>query len=139
MSGKKRSWHITPDDILPFEPGKTYDLYIGIATRQDVPDHVRLAFRLIAGYMSFLEELVQQHIYIRRLYAVSAEIDGQKLSKSIGFVEQKAQEGDLFPRFALDFETSDSHFARQYREIKQANSTSEQELRATNAQNSSNL
>lgn len=119
MSGKKRSWHVAPDDILPFEPGKVYDLYIGIATRQDDPNRTRYALRLIAGYFSFLEELAQQGVRIHHLYAVSAEVDGQKLSKRLGFIQQKAQEGDIFPRFALDFEVSDSHFAEQYREMIQ--------------------
>lgn len=119
MSGKKRSWHIQPDHILPYEPGKTYDLYVGIATNQNAPNHThRFGFRLITGFLSFLEGLAEQKIYIRRLYAVSAEPDGQKLSKGLGFVEQPAQEGDLFPRFMLDLETSDSRFVQLYQQAK---------------------
>lgn len=117
MSGKRRSWHMQPQDFLPYEAGKTYDLYIGIATRQDVERHTqRLGFRLISGFMTVLEDLASQGITIRRLYAVSAELDGQKLCRNLGFIQQPAEEGDLFPRFVLDLETSDSHFARLYRE-----------------------
>ena len=122
MSGKKRSWDMQPEDILPYEPGKTYDIYIGIATNQDVPNHTqRFGFRLIAGFLSFLRELATQQIVINRVYALSAEPEGQKLSKDLGFVEQKKEEGDLFPRFVLDLRTSDSHFAKLYRETIEKN------------------
>ncbi len=120
MSGKKRSWDIRPEDILTYEAGKTYDLYIGIATRQDVPNHTqRFGFRLISGFLSFLEELAQQQIFIRSLHAVSAEAEGQNLSRSTGFIEQQAEKDDLFPRFVLNLETSNAHFAQIYREIAQ--------------------
>lgn len=120
MRGEKRSWHIVPEDILPYEPGKSYDLYVGIATRQDIENHEQhLGFRLISGFMTFLEELAERGIIVHHMYAVSAEPDGQKLCKRIGFIEQEAEEGDLFPRFALDFETSNSHFAKLYREAIQ--------------------
>jgi len=116
MSGVRRSWHMTPQDILAYEPGRSYDLYVGIATRQDIPQHTqRFGFRLLSGFISFLEELATQGITIRRMYAVSAEEDGQKLCKDLGFIEQPAQPGDLFPRFMLDLETSNAHFARVYR------------------------
>ncbi len=119
MSGQKRSWHITPQDIHPYIKGKSYDLYVGIATRQDIPNNTRFGFRLLAGFMDFLIELAERGITIHRLYAVSAEPDGQRLCKALGFLEQEAQPGDLFPRFLLDLETSDSHFARQYRQATQ--------------------
>lgn len=120
MSGKKRSWHIEPKDILPYEPGNTYDLYVGIATRQDVPNHTqRFGFRLISGFLSFIEELAQKRIFIRNLYAVSAEPEGQKLCRDLGFNQQEKKEGDLFPRFVLDLEISDSHFAKLYRKTIQ--------------------
>jgi hypothetical protein len=115
MAGRKRAWHIKPSDILPYQQGKTYDLYVGIAVRQDSTEHTRYAFRLISGFLSFLEELAAQGIRIRRLYGVSAEAPGQKLSRAIGFVEQTPEPGDLFPRFMLDMETSSSAFAQRYR------------------------
>ena len=122
MSGRKRAWDIRPEDIRPYRPG-TYDLYTGIATRreegqtQNLETRNRYAFRLIAGFFSFMEELAAQDILIRRFYAVSAEPPGQRLSRMLGFVELEAQPGDLFPRFVLDLETSDSHFARLYRQM----------------------
>lgn len=123
MSGKKRSWHVQQDDILPYisggwniEPGG-YDLYVGVATRTDLPDHTQhLGFRLLAAFLAFLLELRERGVIIKRMHAVSAEPDGQRLCRKLGFVEQPAHEGDLFPRFVLDLETSPSRFARLYRE-----------------------
>lgn len=122
MSGQIHSWDITPGDIAPFVPGtrskpNKYNLYIGIATRRDVPNNVRLSFRLISGYIDFLDELAARHIIIRRLYGVSAEDDGQRIARGLGFVRAPEEPGDKFPRFELDLETSGSHFARKYREI----------------------
>lgn len=117
MSGKKRSWHVQAQDILAYESGKSYDLYIGIATSKDVPHHTqRLGFRLISGFMAVLEALAAQGVTIHRLYAVSAELDGQRLCKSIGFIQLPGEPGDLFPRFMIDLQTSESHFAKLYRE-----------------------
>lgn len=121
MAGRKRSWNIAPQDILPYRQHTTADLYTGIATRSDIALKPRryVGFRLISGFFSFLEELAEKQIFIRRLYAVSAEEDGRSLSKSIGFVQQPTQEGDLFKnaRFMMDLETSNFHFAKVYREV----------------------
>src|SRR6266516_296036 len=120
MSGAKRSWHIQPSDILPYEAGKQFDLYIGIATRKDIQHHTqRVGFRLISGFFTFLEELAEQGVIVRRLYAISDQEDGMRLSRDLGFVQLPAQEGDLFPRFMLDMETSASRFAQLYREAIQ--------------------
>lgn len=116
MSGQYHAWHMKPDDILSYLPGRTYDLYVGAAVRQDEPEHTRLAFRLLSGFMAFLEELAEQHIIIRRMYAVSDQKDGQQLCNALGFVQQPAEVGDAYPRYMLDLETADSRFAQRYRE-----------------------
>jgi hypothetical protein len=120
MAARKRSWDIVPENILPYQPGNTYDLYIGIATIEDILNHTqRVGFPLIAGFLSFLEELAERRIYIHHIYAVSAEEPGQKLSKKLGFIKQETlPESYLLPkwhRYILDLETSDSRFAQQYR------------------------
>lgn len=116
LSGKKRSWHVQPKDILPYEPGHTYDVYAGIATRTDIPNHTqRFGFRLISGFMTFLGDLSQQEIMIRRVYAASDQPDGMKLCEDLGFELLPRKEGDLFNRYCLDLETSKSLFARKYR------------------------
>lgn len=117
LAGRKRAWDITPEDIRPYRRG-SYDVYMGIEVRQDVPDFRRYAFRLISGFLTFLEELAAQGIIIRRIYGVSAEAPGQKLARDLGFVEQPKEPGDLYDtwkRYMLDLETSDSQFAQQYR------------------------
>lgn len=119
MAGRKRAWHIKPSDILPYQQNKVFDVYVGIAVRQDAQDHTRYAFRLISGFLSFLEELAAQGITIRHMYGVSAEEPGQKLSRAIGFVELTPEPGDLFPRFGIDLQTSDSQFAQRYRGSQQ--------------------
>ena len=117
MAGRKRAWHIEPDDILPFLPGRTYTLYVGAAVRRDMPDPKILARRLLSKFINFLQELAESEIVIEKLYAVSNQEDGIKLCKKLGFVQQETQPGDLFPdsRFMLDLTTSDSHFAKLYR------------------------
>jgi hypothetical protein len=123
MAVRKRSWDILPQDIIPYQSGHTYDLYVGIATVEDITNHTqRVGFPLIAGFFAFLEELAEKQIYIRRLYAVSAEEPGQKLSSKIGFIRQEVPGDYLLPdwhRYMLDLETSDSHFAQLYREVIQ--------------------
>lgn len=120
MSGKKHSRQVQPSEILPYESGRTYDLYIGIALRKDIPHYTqRVGFRLISGFFAFIGELAEQQIFISRLYAVSDQEDGMKLCRDLGFVQLPAQEGDKFPRWMLDLETSDSRFARLYRETVQ--------------------
>ena len=127
MSGRKRAWDITPSDINPYIAGVGYDAYVGVATRQDVPHHRRLSVRLLSGFMEFLLELAAQDVTIARMYAVSAEPDGQRLCEKLGFVRQEVQPGDLFPRYALDLETSESRFAVRYREAIRDNNQNRKE------------
>lgn len=124
MAGKKRAWDIVPADIIPFTPGKSYEAYVGIATRQDMNNHRALSVRLIAGFMTYLEELTQKGIIIRRMHAVSAEEDGQRFCRKLGFTERPNEEGEIYAfeegkpliRFVLDLETSHTPFAKRYRQ-----------------------
>lgn len=138
MAGRRRAWHIRPDDIRPYRSGEVYDLYVGIAIHKEeavqVPDinerRSHWAVRLIAGFFSFVTDLAEQQIIIRRLYAVSAEKPGQRTARLLGFEPLAAEEGDLFPRFVLNLETSESHFARAYRELlAQKQATSKEQVR----------
>lgn len=123
LAGKMRSWQVTPADIMAYESGKTYDLYVGIATRKDIPEHTqRFGFRLISGFMAFLGDLAQQRIYIHSLYAASDQPDGIKLCKDLGFDLLPKEEGDLFNRYRLDLQTSKSLFAKRYRAVLRSQS-----------------
>lgn len=115
MAGKG-SAAMHPSDILPFHPG-SYDVFIGIATR-DVPHRARYSKRLIFGVRRVLEEWAMNGIVIRRMCAVSAEKDGQELCDVLGFERLPSKEGDTFPRYVLDLETSPSQLAQQYREYR---------------------
>ena len=120
MSGKRRSWDMTPDDILPYTPGQSYTLYVGIATRQEFHNPRMLSARLIVSFIQFLQRMaIEQGIIITRLVGVSNEEMGINLSEQLGFIKQPAQPGDYANRYALDVATSDSHFARLYREAIQ--------------------
>lgn len=119
MSGRRRAWDMTTADFYAYEPGGTYELYVGVAVKQDLPNHVFLASRLIAGFIVFLKGLARQGIRFSCLYAVSDQKDGQELCDALGFTKEPAQEGDLFPRYMLDLETSVSTFAKQYRKAIQ--------------------
>ena len=88
MGGHKRAWHIKSADIEPYRAGESYDLYIGIAVRQDLELHTRYAARLISGFLSFLQDLAAQGIMVRCLHAVSAEEPGQRFCRALGFAER---------------------------------------------------
>lgn len=115
VAGKMRSWQLTPDDFCIFESGHTYDLYVGIAVRNDIPFQERYGRRLIAGVMRVFEDFAQRGITFRRLYAASDQPDGIKLCNDLGFERVQGKEGDLFGRFVLDLETSPGPFAQRYR------------------------
>lgn len=121
MSGERRSWHMQPQDFQAYEPGK-YDIYVGIATVKSIPHHTqRVGFRLISGFFTFLTVLAKErHVFIHRLYAISDQDEGMRLCRALGFTQQPAQEGDKFPRWMLDLETSDIRFAQLYREAVQS-------------------
>lgn len=119
MSGKKRGWDIKPHEILPFDPGNSYDVFVGIAVRQDVPGHEYYAKRLIYGFFSVLNDLAQNGITIKRMFATSDQPFGIKISQDLGFERQPAQPGDKFGRFMLDMEKANTLLARKYREISQ--------------------
>jgi len=117
MSGKRRAWHMTPDDVLPYIPGHAYTLYVGIAVRQEFHNPKMLSARLIASFFQFLGKLaLEQGILIRRMEGVSNEKEGIELGDSLGFKRDPARPGDYGNRFSIDMETSDSHFARLYRD-----------------------
>ncbi len=122
MSGRKRGLDIRPRDILPFEPGKSYEVFIGIAVRQDIPGHQQYATRLIYNFFGVLCDMAREGIIIRRMYATSDQPFGIKISQDLGFEKQPAQPGDLFGRFMLDMERADTVLVRRYREAVQKGS-----------------
>lgn len=117
MSGRLRSWDLSLDDIQTFEPGREYDVFVGLAERQSARERGYYGLRLVLGFRHVLEEWAKRGIIIHRLLGHSDEEAGQQLARIVGFVPTPGNQGDLFPRYELDLLTSDSHFARRYREI----------------------
>ncbi len=117
MSGELRGWQIKPANILPYTPGHTYDVFVGLAARSDIPDRARYGRRMILGMRQVLSAWASRSIYISRLYATSSEDDGIALAKLLGFEKQEEREGDLFGRYVLDLSLSPHPFARSYRAL----------------------
>lgn len=117
MAGKKRGWDIRQHDILPFEPGKSYDVFTGIAVRQDIPGHAYYAKRLIYGFFGALGELAREGILLSHMYATSDQPFGIQISQDLGFVKMPGLPGDLFGRFVLDMATADTTLVRKYRDV----------------------
>jgi hypothetical protein len=118
MSGEKRAWHMSSDDILPYTKGPNI-LYVGIAIIQDEAkpkSHIRKFFaaQLINEFTAFLETLASQDIYISQLHAISDQPDGQNLCDGLGFIRDTTRTG-RYPRYILDIDTSPSRFAERYR------------------------
>ncbi len=114
MAGRKRGIDLTSRDVLPYESGKSYDVYVGIVVRQDIPHHEHYTERLIFGFFGALCDLAtQQGITINHMYAISDQVRGISMSKKIGFEEQPPGSG----RFILDMKTAKSILVRKYREV----------------------
>jgi len=116
MSGKIRGWDIRPENVLPFKPGVPLECYTGIAIRTGIYKQEKYGMRLLLGIMDTLKELSKRGVLIKRLYAVSDTPEGIKLSKGLGFEEKPPAVGSTFKQYILDAETSDSPFAKEYRE-----------------------
>jgi hypothetical protein len=119
MTGRIKGKDIKPEDILPFEPGKQYDLFVGLAERIKTKGEVQYAnygLRLVFGFRHVIWAWAERDIFIHRLMAHSAEEAGQDLASLLAFKQVPGVSGDLYPRYVFDFETSQSAFARRYRE-----------------------
>jgi hypothetical protein len=116
MSASKRGRDMRPEDIYSYEHGQTYDLFFGIAARKDTALHPSYLITFLAKFIEFLRTLKEeQDITIRYIYGASAESDGQRLGRVLGFVPQDASKTGLFPRYELNLQTSNGRWARLYR------------------------
>lgn len=117
MSGRMRSWDLSLDDILTFEPGHEYDLFVGLAERQTARARGYYGLRLVLGFRHVLEDWGRQGIIIHKLLGHSDEAIGQELARILGFRPVPGLPGDLFPRYELDLLSEDNHFLRGYKSI----------------------
>ena len=64
-----------------------------------------------------MREYAKKGITITKIYAVSDTPNGVKLSRNLGFEEEPPASGSTFNQYVLDLETSESSFAKEYREL----------------------
>jgi hypothetical protein len=113
---------IQPEDILPFEDGHTYDLFVGLAERRKPRGkphrYARYGMRLVLGFRAFLmQDLYHRNIRVRHLYGHSAEREGQDVAKALGFVLQEPDPRNAFPVYILDMEHSEEPWVQRYRAL----------------------
>jgi hypothetical protein len=113
MAGRKRGVDLTAHDILPYEPGRSYDVYVGIVVRQDIPRHEYYTERLIYRFFGALCDLAREGITIHHMYAISDQKRSLKIMQKLGFEPQPQHPN----RFVLEMETAESVLVRKYREV----------------------
>lgn len=110
---------LSPENITPFEPGKTKNVFLIIGVKQKVPKSKLYGARTITGGIQFLEELARRGIIIKKAYGTSRTADGIRLSKNIGFkqipIPNEEDEGLL--RFVLDLEDTNNPLFEDYQKI----------------------
>ncbi len=122
--GRKREWNLEAKEILTFEPGNSYNCYIVLAVRQDVPNSKIYAMRLILGFYHILTDFASRGVKIRSLHATSHRPEGIKLCEDLGFDKESPVEGSVLNRYHLNLESSNVPFAQKYREsLKHLNHT----------------
>jgi len=111
MKGKISARAIPLDAIEPFTPSTSLTLYIvETVVKQDRPDKVRVAARLISEIATFLIHLTQQNMLVEELYAVAVTPYGIRLCRALGFQEMNlpgAVEAGRIP-FQLDLKAGQS-------------------------------
>ena len=93
MKGKISARAIPLDAIQPFTPSTSLTLYIvETVVKQDLPDRVRVAARLITEIATFLIRLTQQNMLVEELYAVAVTPYGIRVCRALGFQEMNLPE-----------------------------------------------
>jgi len=113
-----RTGVLTPENIMPFNPGQAEEVFLIIAVKQDAKKSTLYGARLINGGIEVLENFARRGVIIKRLYGTSRTRHGIKLMKDLGFKQTTptAEEDDLL-RFVLDLETSTNPLLKKYRRI----------------------
>ena len=130
IRGEIKSWDTSPEDILPFEAGGTYDLFFGLAERKKPHDkpglYARYGMRLILGFRAFLmDDLYLRNIRIRRVLGQTDEEDGRKVANVLGFALQPPDPRDRYPIYILDMEHADAPWVQRYRALWEKGRTKE--------------
>ncbi len=108
---------LTADDILPYEPNMSVDIYgmaIGIKPGFSLSQKRIWGERLIFGAKSVILGLGEHGIIIRRIIAHSSTPEGIRLMRHIGFAETPPKASGLRD-FMIDIENSGIPFIREYK------------------------
>ena len=73
--------------------------------------------RLLAGAIEIFKSFAKRGILIQRLYTQSSTPDGIRLCRGLGFEDVTSPPNKVPRQFILDLETSNSPFAKEYRDI----------------------
>lgn len=103
MDGKIRGWHITGEDIEPFEPGKPVECLAIVASEPDVDETTRMHYMLVLlrGLSKTLNEMGRRGILITKIYATSETPTGIAMAMHLGMKEMPPRIGKRI-RFELD-------------------------------------
>ena len=115
---------IKPEDYRPYTTEHPQDCYVvGIIARPGVGEKY-YGSRLLYSALTYLIELLERGIIIRRMYTVATTESGEKLAKNIGFTRLPGEwtgEHEDFRRpyvLYLDAKESDSTLIRKYLRYK---------------------
>jgi hypothetical protein len=118
LSQRRLAKDLCADDILPYEPGKSVELYgmaIGVRPGVSLSQKREWGMALILGARKVLLDLGRRGIVITHIRAHSSKPDGIRLMRHIGFTETIA----AFPGlrdFVIDVEPSGLPFVVEYKE-----------------------
>lgn len=115
---------IKPEDYRPYTTEHPQDCYVvGIIARPGVGEKY-YGSRLLYSALTYLIELLERGIIIRRIYTVATTESGEKLAKNLGFTHLPGEwtgEHEDFRRpyvLYLDAKESDSTLIRKYLRYK---------------------
>lgn len=116
MSGKKRGWEVTPDELLPFTPSiplECFVMAIGVLAGVQKPE--KYGMRLLVGSVHVLGELAEKGVILKKLYATSSSPDGIKVCRDFGFNEEDdSVPGTTRKKFVMEVATSKSFILEEY-------------------------
>ncbi len=131
MTNRKKQTSLTVDVMKPLTPRETIDhLFISLAVRPGLTNEQqrRYGFKLLRDMIQVLENMAENNMLVKKLYAVSRTSDGIKLARDMGMKETKFP-NDPTLRFELDLEKSETPLAQQYRNfIKNLKSNKPKEI-----------
>jgi hypothetical protein len=116
LTGKKRGWEISAEDIETYQKGNAYDLFVmAMATRGTEYPASNYAALLLREAQQRLYELADKGILIRAIYATSRTRDGVYLANRFGMEPVKEYNNRYRISFVLDMQRGQAKWARDYR------------------------